>query len=433
MKIEPREPHSSTSQFSAEGLADERDHNDAHIDDSLPVEAQQIPDVTITEHIAVPQKSERGALRRRLRRLGSMLLRRTAEPPVQHGVTGYNEFNTGAAVDDTYEEPEAPRQLTLAEKLEVNHYVKESPIFAEQVADDSRVNTFLYNPTRNGIASDSEQASMTEHEGLVGLDKFLDKVHGFAEKSDNEDAAHYAKLADTMRQKLTFIGEKEYAEAAEGLAESWKEYLKKDPANTLCVPSGITDTKRVRKSDVYLFERILSTFSDEELDQFQGRIKTKVDDLTEDPANVKIVLLDDWSVSGAQMQAAYKAIRKNPNLSKYADNVEANFIAATPSRLSLGLDIRDWTDPYAPDEYMPVKAYYRTHNATATTKNGAHLTGTHSSVDYDFEVELNKMSKWISALSGERVEMPPLTHIVRSYHTGEPLMTVDADGVFHRQ
>lgn len=431
MKIEPQHQHHLMSPSVGEGLASEHRYEDGQTQPPMPEEVHSDPDVTVVEQAVVHQKPEKATLRHRLRRLGSLLLRRTAEPPVLH-----------EAIDDEYtdvmsspqpEEFEAPRQLTIAEKFEISHYVKESPLFVEQVADNSRTNLFSYNPTRNGIASDNEQASMTEHDGLVGLNDFLGTVHDFAETSDDEDADYYKGLADAMRRMLTFIGEKEYTEAAQGLGEAWKEYLRKNPENILCVPSGITDIKSVRKSDVYLFERILSTFSDEELGQFQGRIKTSVNELIEDPANVKVVLLDDWSVSGAQMQAAYKAIRKNPNLSKYADRVEANFIAATPSRLSLGIDIRDWTDPTAPDEYLPVRAYYRTHNASATTKNGAHLTGTHSSVDYDFEVELHKMSKWVSALSGERLEMPPLTHIVRSYHTGEPLITIDENGAFHRQ
>lgn len=308
---------------------------------------------------------------------------------------------------------EADDPISPVEGLKNRNYARLAPVFSEQLQDGSRTNEIEYvsgqrmymGTGTNSLAYEHQYETFTEHDSINALDVFLEEV---ARKSDADPAI--AERAVSMREKLSFIGKQEYEEATAGIAAYWKDMLRSDPKNQLLAVTGRIDMSMI-KSDAYLLDNILKNFSDEELEEFEGRLVTDANALTADPENVSVILLDDWSISGMQMrEAAYDFADDHPN---YRDRMEIQLLAAPSKRIREGLDVHFEADAWKPSESkaIPVKAYYKAHDAHegAYTQSGAHITGAHCAVDFDFNNDIAQMA------SGIGKDMPPATNIVRPY------------------
>lgn len=287
-------------------------------------------------------------------------------------------FRFGAA-PDSYT-PESP-QTDIAECMEKRGFVRVAPRFLDQAEDSTRTNEFKYHHSSKG--------TMTEYAGLQQLSEFL---------LQHSQDTHLAK----MREKLTFIGEKEYAEAAAGLAAYWKHHLESSDSAQLCLLSYISESRQV-KSDRYMLERILEHFSDEELTRYRGKIVFDPSLLTAEPANVKIALIDDWMLSGSQMHAAIYTVQARllatSNL-QYLSSLEVNLIVVAQKRLYTQALL-------AGNSRVPIRGYYLAHDAdghVTCAGNSAYISGTHSTTDFDFG---NKLRQYPYS--------PALAYVVRPY------------------
>ncbi len=336
--------------------------------------------------------------------------------------------------------------VSVLGNFEIDNFVRLAPIFSEQMKDETRNNTFRYVKGEsmawgNDPIPGQEIVEMTEKEGMVGLYGFLESMLHAAANDNSPQAVDLKTRALALQERLTFIGEKEYIEAAKGIGDYWKSFLDADANNQLCVLTKIGERsvyRGKRKSDNYLFERIISTFSPEELEKYSGRIVAELDDIKEDPANTKVVMLDDWTISGAQIQDTYQAIKKSARFKSFADSVEVNLIAASGERISKGMNVAESNGWNKADAIMlPVKAYFKAHNAQETSRHRshkAHMTGTHSSVDFDFEDTIDELMRYMRASkkSTAIVYAPPLTNIVRTYRYAPTNIEVSRDSIRRR-
>jgi len=286
-------------------------------------------------------------------------------------------------------------------------FVKHAPKFSEQVADTSRTNLVTYVPDREALGTRTEHRetrTLTEHDSLVALQDFLKKT---AETESNTGI--HAERALSMLENMTFIGKQEYDEATKGIADIWSRRLRENPNLQLCAITGKI-TEGMVKSDAYLLDNILKNFSDEQLDEFSGRLVLAPEDLTAAPEDVSIVMLDDWTISGSQLKSA--SARVMSEYPKYKDRVEIQLITATEERIQKGLEVYSIDNQWSHiDTNVPVNAYFAANAAPRkyASYSGAHITGAHCAVDYDFNNELEGMAKVM------KTTMPPLTNIVRPY------------------
>jgi hypothetical protein len=308
----------------------------------------------------------------------------------------------------------------------VDHVVKRAPKLAEQVRDTTRTNkiTYIKDQTHAIHTSTSDsyyksnRESVSEQEALQQLDTFLATATELKKTVSNN---RYGLSAESMRDNLAFIGEKEYKEAAEGIANYWKTLLNTSERQQICVIVGDIAKSGYRgqtKSDEYLLDNILAHFSDKELEAYGARLTVDEEKLGSRPEDTKVVLLDDWTISGSQLGGvATRFIARHPELE---GQIEVQMIAASAARIKKGtLD--------APGTYygggtsktsmIPIRAYFMAHNAAEgiDTSSGTHITGSHSSVDYDFE---NDIAHLADAMRYEGLgdgTLPPPTNIVRPY------------------
>jgi len=307
-------------------------------------------------------------------------------------------------VDDEYVSMADPSvdMVAMSERMERQGFAKEAPRFTEQVNDTTRTNLI----TRELKSGGNEIAS--EYDSLQGLKHFLTRaqeLHG----------PNTARKVKSIEDNLTFIGKKEYDEAARGIAESWRQRLQSNPNAQIGVIIGRI-ARGVYKSDAYLLDTVLQHFSEEELEGLNGRLVLNPAELTADPKDVSVVLLDDWTISGQQLSMAGAGILSR--YPQYRDKLEIQLVAATKEKIEKGLTITGDSDAVygenlpTPDVTIPIRAYYAAHESDmkgAATRSGAHITGYQSSVDFDFEQELESLS---------RTEDAPLTHIFRPYRHG---------------
>ena len=171
-------------------------------------------------------------------------------------------------------------------------------------------------------------------------------------------------------------------------------------------------------------ENILSHFSDEDLNKYGDRVIVSYDDLVDtDAKDLKVVLLDDWTISGSQLnQAKTSFVNKYPHL---AGSVEIQLIAASERRIKHGLE---GYDSSGKKTFTPVRAYYTAHYSEYGYSSESHITGFHSSVDYDFEDSIHGMVYDMRS-RGHEVTMVAPTNIVRPYRYDG----VNRDSFIHRE
>lgn len=134
-------------------------------------------------------------------------------------------------------------------------------------------------------------------------------------------------------------------------------------------------------------------------------------EITDDPIDAHLIMLDDWSISGGQLgRAATEILYTHP---EFAKRLSVQLVAAPAKILDQGLNVHtvnrdNSTNPFS----IPVEAYFRAHDSSTKGPNvsGAHITGYYCSTDSDFNNDISG----IASITG--MDMPPSTNIVRPYH-----------------
>jgi len=312
--------------------------------------------------------------------------------------------------------PEASQDpdLSPAELLEFQHFAKPAPTLAEQLADTDRTNEITCIPGQRVAIEKSTDGypaiEVTEEEGLQQLDAFVDQVMIRGTEQHKQQAA-------SIKEDLTFIGEKEYKEAIKGLGDYWRAILESSESAQICAVVGRIRTGKI-KSDAYMLDNILREFTDEELDRYKGRIVTDPRGITCSPKDARVVLLDDWPISGSQLRFAAQSL--SDDFPELRESIEVQAIAATPDKISEGLQLVPIPgESKAP--FIPIRSYFvaRPVSRDIAPNSGAHISGFYCSVDYGFNQDLADMSVDIGQ------DMPiGVTNIVRPYRNGEPLTQV---------
>jgi hypothetical protein len=315
-------------------------------------------------------------------------------------------------------------------------FVRQAPSFRDQVVDNSRQMPFRY------FVSKGVFRNMTEHDGLVQLDTFLSTfirdVGAQPSNAGNGVFQRKAQLlvgqAKSMREGLTFIGWGEYQQAVKGIGARWKACLDENPGKQLCTIAEVSSFKRYekfgnRKSDDFVREDVLLTFSDEEMELYGDRIVGSLDEITNEPEDVKIVLLDDWTISGRQMSELYKMVQGHQKGAAVAraGNVEINLVAASASRIKNGLLINPKKKQKGT---IPVYSYFRANEAKAAQfkRNAPHITGQHSAVNYDFSDTLIEMFKLHERVGGPKRQILGLARVEPWYRTLDSVVDLGAQG-----
>lgn len=339
----------------------------------------------------------------------------------------------------------AQKDIFIAREIEHTGYFTQAPVFADQVNDKTRQAAFAFRDgavNKDTLSSDNNES--TEQAGLVELQGFLTRF--IKEVGDLGETFKYPELlvrAEGMLENLTFIGTPEYNEAAYGIAARWKTYLNDDPKRQICALTCVSNSTKYlgqRKSDDYMRDRVLGTFSDEELKRYSGRIVGELNEIDAAPENVRVVMLDDWSVSGSQLRRAFDELVQDPLFEQFveSESVEVNMLVSSEQRLHNGITMHAYEDKdlKMTQPVLPVRSYFVAHHAgTSQEEHASHVTGLHSSVNFDFVDPIHSMVGTLGRLGKMRQSRAPLalTNVVRPYYDQPSEVMLSKDKLARRE
>lgn len=329
------------------------------------------------------------------------------------------------------------RELFVELKGPTTQFAKEGPRFIDVLQDLEGRENPVQSFDRPSAKTDWRKPvrSFSEADGLIDLGKFLDKTMDLATQAGDEKVREETAL---FAQNLVFIGEKELREATAGIADHLVETA------SLGVDCAIY-VHNVR-SERYIALRVMEEFDRLTDDRPELKRKVKITRMSDravelclqNPDNSRLVVVDDFAVSGTRIRgAAEKAanglVEGGMAPEKAAEITEACLVACPKRSNGTAYEIllkngnQDSARyPLRVFSYFSAQEYYNTEGKWAVYP-GVSLTGTHSSVDYGFEEEVEQLVKQCQK-QGVEPEVPLLCNIIRPYKTVEdPALNQFAD------
>ncbi len=341
----------------------------------------------------------------------------------QYLITGSGQVDL-LSVPDILNLADAEERLTcddVIERLSREGSVKKAPFIENQASDESRNNLLSHIVSSQRVygadtpVEDSPEKILTKTEQVS-----LKQLCGFL-KTVASSQSEIGKQASRMLESISFIGKKEFDEASAAMAAYWMSDLDENEELKIVIMTGAVaasggyinyDDSAQIKSDEFFLENILSFFSDDEILKYGDRFMIGYDNSVDvDPSNLKVIFLDDWAISGAQLSHAIEDfIDVHPDLK---NSIEVHLAIADEQRIKEGLS---GIDSSGNQIIMPVKAYYTAHDSPYGRRCRSHITGFHSSTDYDFEDHIALFLHFLEQeYNYKDLTMPPLTNIVRPY------------------
>ena len=281
------------------------------------------------------------------------------------------------------------------------------------VVDDGYMGTRTSDPRFRKMRRET-----TEYKALNEFLYFMKMVEPYVPDHIKDDARE-------LRNGLVFLGMSELHFAATALAKRLRYHLEVDNKPVYIDVGNSLSQCRVKnemKSSQYILSLVLSKFSGDEFEEYEGRLKV-YGGRGEIDKSSKILFLDDWIVSGDQVKERIAGFEVDNNPESHEASVLV--MAASGDYLDNGISAYS---QYGGATYS-VEACYVLKNSP-DAGGMSRVTGIHSSTDNTFGYEVDGIAYCAierGILKGEGIgelSLPALANIVRPYRNGE-----DFDGL----
>jgi len=245
---------------------------------------------------------------------------------------------------------------------------------------------------------------MPEGQAIRDLASYFDTVSTIAE--DKGDTATADKVK-TFKSELGYLSETDFDDGSEVIARSWIDYLAEHPDEYINV--FVPESNRP-KSNSYTFNKVM-TYAEKQTDilpsgaQIMGRIRV-APYTWKNESNSKLVILDDWVISGGSSSEFVKEAKQEAQkqgIAFAADSIEVHTVARS-------------TSSEEPEGYT-----YRTvflQNSGLPYRDVS-MTGAHCTVNYGYEHQIHTMQSYLQS-QGVYIETPHLFKIQPSeYRAGD--------------
>jgi hypothetical protein len=321
------------------------------------------------------------------------------------GAKGNNEtdvstgYVVGSAEATSTSDLEAASISETTKAFESGGYMKEAPRFIDQVNDPESERLRRGSTVRHNFADpngNKTNVSSTEAGELAKLQKILSNTRSTIEAraATQGETEKLNELRKTLEEfdELAFIGKPELDEAVDGIAGYWADKLKADPRTTITVLAATRED--MGGSFDYMYKRVVNAISelgdvsDAEKADFASRIKfsRRFDPAMLQDPDAKFMFLDDWSISERSLKNHSLSILNNVSEGDQAallNRSEVNLVFAFPEQIEEGIKLGEVAQPVA------VKGYFKARHGYFD--GNVHVTGTHASVDYGFEMPLRSL------------------------------------------
>jgi hypothetical protein len=300
------------------------------------------------------------------------------------------------------------------ELMTTRHYVSEGRTLPDCLATaDERTNIIRYGAhnSRSGESRETTEGdALREFKGYLQLALVEFGAYAEGHPADRDVFDSYIRALTDMRDRLFVVGEKEFKEGAASISELWRCYLDGNPSLDLIVPYDVVRSRAYLKSSQLVFAEVMSNFAPD--DPLRGRIVSEPGLLRSD-RDGKYIILDDWSKAGLQVSTVVDYLDLTQE-----DDVEVHLIAASDLQLEHGIKHRFY-DPSREPFHIPVRAHFHAGKDTSLRipglpANGPLITGSHSTVDFDFSKILELVTRMVKDPKDVRIkQLPALAKIAR--------------------
>lgn len=282
---------------------------------------------------------------------------------------------------------------------------------------------------------------MSERSSLEALHSFLTRAHGILYDDPDPRGAALAEGIGIFEERMAYIGQPEFTEAVREIATHWQSLFEAGTHLYLYVPkasNGLKSREYVALNVIDEVEALMVEGSNEKDIFDQLHIVTQTEDLIQvvqdddgkrlsfvDQAEDKrVILLDDWMVSGNQVSdiledLGYEFILGEVDVQKLLPYIEIHLLAQgekpTVVMHTTGKNLRDGVvTSVTGDIYR--HAYYVARSIPFESVEALHrgltITGSHSSVDFGYITFLLAISGY---LEGNKPAGLIPARVMRSY------------------
>lgn len=263
------------------------------------------------------------------------------------------------------------------------------------------------------------ERSFTEQHGIVDLFNFLNTEIKVANEAGDTKTAEVAQL---FKDNITFIGEAELKKATEGIARHLIEAAQNGKNIMVFAANNRSEryiSLRVMEEVDYLTEQTPDLRNKFKISQNSEEIAKRSKDLM---GNCLVAVPDDFVVSGTRISGFSSRmintlIEAGYSPEKAAGIVEANVVAMPARKDGTGLTFLNKET----HEEIPINIFsfylvpeYENSDKKWVVFPGVSMTGSHSSTDYGFEMELETMQKYMRERGVDK-DIPLLSNIKRPY------------------
>lgn len=291
---------------------------------------------------------------------------------------------------------------------------------SQRLARDAEFTDEVTVETKQRLDQRGSRHTISEGELITDYFSFLSQVKAVAEQDDSDQGRKMLATAVSFADRTTYLSQEDRKVALRGLADRHAHALREGSSAELFF---FVREQTKQKSQGLLAEGIKAYIDGAHSDiarrvhltDFLG-VAAKADLEKCDPTHAKIVLLDDWSVSGNQLanEVAMLLRTLDPDAVAYRDRIEINLLVARADQLQDKFSDLEYVEGnYHVTQPIPVVAFYE--SLAARQYEGPMPIGAHSSVDYGFESPISEMRNYIAtAQHDSSMRLPYMAAIART-------------------
>ncbi|MBC7581746.1 hypothetical protein H7097_02655 [Aeromicrobium sp.] len=295
---------------------------------------------------------------------------------------------------DQHTQPPSPERQVLVLGTEL------LPLVDRLGHDDFSADITVYD--RYDMFAYGSERSVAERELITNYFDYLSTVSAAASDDHTPKGQTIQELTKRFANETVYLSVADREQAVKGLADRQVEYLDARPGSRVAY--------FVRQHSADKSQGLLTGETLSYLHQNRPDLADRIQVLGVNPdadrgiiqaldaANTKVVLLDDWSVSGGQLKESLAAMRGL--VSRYdrldlLDTTEVNLLIARADQVQDGFSqVTVYEEDNAIDRPAPVVGYFST-PALTSPYEGPTPTGAHSTVDYGFDSRILEMQRYL--------------------------------------
>lgn len=284
---------------------------------------------------------------------------------------------------------------------------------AEELRQGVGFTDTLVAETRNSILRRGPQQELTEAEAIQNYFDFLSRVRATAVTDETPRGREMLDLSEKFANGATYLSVEKRHQALAGLVDRHVSFLRENPNARISFYVFHNDREKS--------QGLLATEALRVMEERAAEVKERVvisPALVQDEAGqIKNVILDDWSVTGHQLANhiahALQTVGGVEADDRFKNGLEVNLLVAREDQLADNFAVlSNVEENYRIASPLPVVSYFRA--PAARQHEGPMPTGSHSSVDYGFESQIDWMRQYVIDKTGETMSLPYLASIVRT-------------------